>query len=73
MNIPDRIEMPAATAWPVVLEFGLSLVLAGFVTAGSVSILRRDIGRSRRCGLVPPGPARGIPRVGASSSGRNRC
>jgi hypothetical protein len=39
MNIPDRIEMPAATAWPVVLAFGLTLVFAGFVTASSVSIL----------------------------------
>jgi hypothetical protein len=39
MNIPDRIEVPAATAWPIVLAFGLTLVFAGFVTAVSVSIL----------------------------------
>ena len=39
MNIPDRIEVPAATAWPIVLAFGMTLVFAGFVTAVSVSIL----------------------------------
>src|SRR5580700_6022680 len=39
MKIPEKIEMPAATAWPLVLAFGFTLVFAGFVTAGSVSIL----------------------------------
>lgn len=39
MNIPEQIEMPAATAWPLVLAFGFTLVFAGFVTAASVSIL----------------------------------
>src|SRR6185295_15555440 len=39
MNIPDEIEVPAATAWPIVLAFGLTLVFAGFVTAVSVSVL----------------------------------
>jgi hypothetical protein len=39
MKIPDKIEVPAATAWPIVLAFGLTLVFAGFVTAASVSIL----------------------------------
>src|SRR5258705_3947974 len=39
MNIPDKIEVPAATAWPIVLAFGLTLVFAGFVTEASVSIL----------------------------------
>src|SRR5216684_2332464 len=39
MNIPDKIEVPAATAWPIVLAFGLTLVFAGFVTAVYVSIL----------------------------------
>jgi hypothetical protein len=38
-DIPQRIEMPASTAWPIVLAFGLTLVFAGFVTASSVSIL----------------------------------
>jgi hypothetical protein len=39
MKIPEKIEMPAATAWPLVLAFGFTLVFVGFVTAASVSIL----------------------------------
>jgi hypothetical protein len=39
MNIPDKIEVPAPTAWPIVLAFGLTLVFAGLVTAASVSVL----------------------------------
>jgi hypothetical protein len=39
MQIPERIEMPAPTAWPLALAFGMTLVFAGFVTAASVSIL----------------------------------
>jgi hypothetical protein len=39
MEIPERIEMPAPTAWPLALAFGMTLVFAGFVTAASVSIL----------------------------------
>ena len=34
-----KIEVPAPTAWPIVLAFGLTLVCVGFVTAASVSIL----------------------------------
>ena len=33
------IELPAPTAWPIILAFGLTLVLAGLVTSASVSIL----------------------------------
>jgi hypothetical protein len=33
------IELPAPTAWPIVLAFGLALVFAGLVTSASVSIL----------------------------------
>jgi hypothetical protein len=33
------IEMPASTAWPIVLAFGLTLVFAGLVTSLSVSLL----------------------------------
>jgi len=36
---PVTIEVPAATAWPMVLAFGLTLVFSGMVTAASVSIL----------------------------------
>jgi hypothetical protein len=34
-----KIEMPAPTAWPIVLAFGLTLVFGGMVTSASVSIL----------------------------------
>src|SRR6266850_5976765 len=33
------IELPAPTAWPIVLAFGFTLVFAGLVTSASVSIL----------------------------------
>jgi len=33
------IEMPAPTAWPIILAFGLTLMFAGLVTSASVSIL----------------------------------
>ena len=36
---PDSVRMPAPTAWPVVLAFGLALLWAGLVTAPAVSIL----------------------------------
>ena len=39
MKIREKIEMPAHTAWPIVLAFGLTLIFSGFVTAASVSIL----------------------------------
>jgi hypothetical protein len=39
MQTPENIEMPAPTAWPLVLAFGLTLISAGMVTAASVSIL----------------------------------
>jgi hypothetical protein len=33
------IELPAPTAWPIILAFGLTLIFAGLVTSASVSIL----------------------------------
>jgi len=39
MKIPGRIEVPAPTAWPLVMAFGLTLIFAGLVTAATVSIL----------------------------------
>jgi hypothetical protein len=36
---PGTIELPAPTAWPIILAFGLTLVFAGLVTSASVSIL----------------------------------
>jgi hypothetical protein len=38
-QVPHTIELPAPTAWPIVLAFGLTLVFAGLVTNASVSIL----------------------------------
>ena len=31
--------MPAPTAWPIVLAFGITLVFAGMVTSEAVSVL----------------------------------
>jgi hypothetical protein len=36
---PGAIELPAPTAWPIVLAFGFTLVFAGLVTSASVSLL----------------------------------
>src|SRR5260370_36291539 len=34
-----NVQLPAPTAWPIVLAFGITLVFAGLVTSGSVSAL----------------------------------
>jgi hypothetical protein len=36
---PDTIQMPASTPWPIVLAFGITLLFAGLVTSGAVSVL----------------------------------
>ena len=36
---PQTVEVPAPTPWPIVLAFGLTLLFAGLVTSGAVSIL----------------------------------
>ena len=38
-NDSRTVELPAPTAWPIVLAFGFMLVFAGLVTSASVSIL----------------------------------
>src|SRR5262244_3828982 len=38
-RIPREIEVPAPTAWPLVLAFGCTLLFAGLVTSVSVSLL----------------------------------
>src|ERR1700727_2572963 len=38
-RIPAEIEVPASTAWPIVLAFGFSLMFAGLLTSVSVSVL----------------------------------
>src|SRR5580704_14214658 len=36
---PATIELPAPTAWPIVLAFGFTLLFAGLLTSASVSVL----------------------------------
>src|SRR5271169_6654085 len=36
---PVEIEVPASTAWPLVLAFGFTLMFAGLLTSASVSAL----------------------------------
>src|ERR1017187_10719904 len=36
---PRTIDLPAPTAWPIIMAFGLTLVFAGLVTSASISIL----------------------------------
>ena len=36
---PVEVEVPASTAWPLVLSFGLTLMFAGLLTSASVSVL----------------------------------
>ena len=38
-SAPASVEMPAPTAWPVVLAFGLTLLFAGLLTSVTVSVL----------------------------------
>jgi len=36
---PDTIELPAPTAWPMVVALGITLAFAGFVTHAAVSVV----------------------------------
>jgi hypothetical protein len=36
---PETIEVPASTPWPIVLAFGITLLFAGLVTSGAISVL----------------------------------
>ena len=38
-NVPGTIELPAATVWPIVLAFGLTLLFAGLLTGPAVSVV----------------------------------
>jgi hypothetical protein len=38
-HAPSEIKVPASTAWPLVLAFGFTLVVAGLLTSASVSVL----------------------------------
>jgi hypothetical protein len=41
---PVEIEVPASTAWPIVLAFGFTLICAGLLTSASVSVLGLVLG-----------------------------
>src|ERR1700674_5778703 len=36
---PSIVSLPAPTAWPIVLAFGITLIFAGLLTSASVTIL----------------------------------
>jgi hypothetical protein len=36
---PTQVQLPAPTAWPIILSFGLTLVFAGMVTSAAISLL----------------------------------
>ncbi len=38
-RVPNEIEVPASTAWPLILAFGFTLSFAGLLTSVSVSVL----------------------------------
>ncbi|MBO0861287.1 MAG: hypothetical protein J2P21_22920 [Chloracidobacterium sp.] len=38
-RVPEAIEMPAPTAWPMITAFGLALLLTGLVTSLAVSVV----------------------------------
>jgi hypothetical protein len=38
-RLPDVIELPAPTAWPLALSFGFTLMFAGLLTSASLSVL----------------------------------
>jgi hypothetical protein len=46
---PKSLALPAPTAWPMALAFGLALVFAGMATSGYVSVLGAVLGL---CGAV---------------------
>jgi hypothetical protein len=37
-NVPATVELPAPTAWPVILAFGLTLLFTGLLTSIAVSV-----------------------------------
>jgi hypothetical protein len=38
-STPASVELPAPTAWPIVLAFGVTLLFAGLLTSTGVSAL----------------------------------
>jgi len=38
-RLPQSVQLPAPTAWPIVLAFGITLLFAGLVTTTAISVL----------------------------------
>jgi hypothetical protein len=73
----ETVEMPASTPWPIVLAFGIALLVAGLVTSGAVSVLGAIISIAGAVGWfrdVLPDEARETvrlaPQVGAVTTKR---
>jgi hypothetical protein len=74
----ETVEMPASTPWPIVLAFGIALLVAGLVTSGAVSVLGAIISIAGAVGWfrdVLPDEARETvrlaPQVGAVTTMRH--
>ena len=39
MAVDPTIDLPAPTAWPVIVAFGVTLIFAGLVTNAAISVL----------------------------------
>src|SRR5215813_5547485 len=51
-RVPEAIEMPAPTAWPMVAAFGCALLLTGLVTSPAVSVVGFILAARGAVGLV---------------------
>src|SRR5258708_11865484 len=64
---PVEIEVPASTAWPLVLAFGFTLMFAGLLTSVSVSVLGAVLAVAGWVGwfrgVVPREPEETLPLV----------
>jgi hypothetical protein len=38
-NLPAEVELPAPTAWPIILAFGATLLFAGLLTSADLSVI----------------------------------
>lgn len=49
-EVVQTVRLPAPTAWPVVMAFGITLLFAGLVTTTSVSVLGAILAICGACG-----------------------
>ena len=73
---PNTVAMPAPTAWPIVLAFGITLVFAGMVTTASVSILGAILAVCGYVGwfrdVLPHEKHEAVPVVGGAAACRHQ-